>query len=139
MKRLLLATLSILCLISIAQAQSGEFNVRSTMYYAGGRCGRGTASGDRIVPHKVLSGEHRWVALSLDLYRAGFQFGDTIVVSGHKSDWVNGLWVVKDKMASRGKIDFLVHRSKGHTFQNSACTIRKKRADEDASDFVMED
>lgn len=126
MRRIFLALVTILSVFSLALAGDGEFTVRSTMYYAGGRCGRGTASGDRIVPKKVLSGEHRWVALSLDLYRAGFQFNDTIVVTDHKTPWVNGLWVVKDKMAHSKKIDFLVHRSKGHTFRNSTCTIRKK-------------
>lgn len=126
MRRIFLALVTILSVFSLAMAGDGEFTVRSTMYYAGGRCGRGTASGDRIVPQKVLSGEHRWVALSLDLYRAGFQFNDTIVVTDHKTPWVNGLWVVKDKMAHNKKIDFLVHRSKGHTFRNSTCTIRKK-------------
>ena len=33
---------------------------------------------------------------------------------------------LQDKMAHSKKIDFLVHRSKGHTFRNSTCTIRKK-------------
>lgn len=126
MRRIFLALVTILSVFSLALAGDGEFTVRSTMYYAGGKCGRGTASGDRIVPKKVLSGEHRWVALSLDLYRAGFKFNDTIVVTDHKTPWVNGLWVVKDKMAHSKKIDFLVHRSKGHTFRNSTCTIRKK-------------
>ena len=54
------------------------------------------------------------------------QASSTIVVTDHKTPWVNGLWVVKDKMAHSKKIDFLVHRSKGHTFRNSTCTIRKK-------------
>lgn len=126
MRRIFLVLVTILSVFSLALANDGEFTVSSTMYYAGGKCGRGTASGDRIVPQKVLSGEHRWVALSLDLYRAGFQFNDTIVVSGHKTPWVNGLWVVKDKMARSKKIDFLVHRSKGNTFRNCTCTIRKK-------------
>lgn len=129
MKRLFSIVLIILCVSSIAFAQK-EFSVKSTMYYAGGKYGKGTASGDRINPDKVLSGEVRWVALSLDLYRAGFSFNDTIVVTGHKTPWVNGLWVVKDKMAHSGKIDFLVHRSKSSTFKNCTCTIRKKRPGE---------
>ena len=130
MRRIMLAFIAVISVFTLALANEGEFTVKSTMYYAGGKCGRGTASGDRIVPSKVLSGEHRWVALSGDLYRAGFQFGDTIVVSGHQTPWVNGLWVVKDKMAHSKKIDFLVHRKQASTFRNSTCTIRKKLDDE---------
>lgn len=125
MKRLFSIVLIILCFSSIAFAQK-EFSVKSTMYYAGGKYGKGTASGDRINASKVLSGEDRWVALSPDLYREGFRFNDTIVVTGHKTPWVNGLWIVKDKMAHSRKIDFLVHREKAKTFRNSPCTIRKK-------------
>ncbi|MDO4511046.1 MAG: hypothetical protein Q4B68_04405 [Bacteroidales bacterium] len=131
MKKILFAILALLSICPIAWAQSSEFDVKSTMYYAGGKFGSRTASGSRIEPAKVLSGEHRWVALSLDLYRAGFNFGDTIVVTEHKTPWVNGLWVVKDKMASSRKIDFLVHRQKGRTFRNSPCKIRKKLPGED--------
>ena len=77
-------------------------------------------------PHRSEEGAFWRTPLGGTLYRAGFQFGDTIVVTDHKTPWVNGLWVVKDKMAHSKKIDFLVHRSKGHTFRNSTCTIRKK-------------
>ena len=126
MNTLFITLISLFCVIMISWAQTNEFQVKSTMYYAGGKYGTHTASGDRIHPHKVLSGEVRWVALSLDLYRAGFAFGDTIVVSEHKTPWVNGLWVVKDKMAHSRSIDFLVHRQKRGTFYNSVCTIRKK-------------
>ena len=125
MNKLFLTLVAAFC-VMIAWAQTNEFQVKSTMYYAGGRYGTYTASGDRIVPAKVLSGEVRWVALSKDLYRAGFSFGDTIVVSNHKTPWVNGLWVVKDKMAHSRCIDFLVHRQKRSTFRNCVCTIRKK-------------
>ncbi|MDD6833123.1 MAG: hypothetical protein PUE80_08205, partial [bacterium] len=93
MNKLFITLISLFCVIMISWAQTNEFQVKSTMYYAGGKYGTHTASGDRIHPHKVLSGEVRWVALSLDLYRAGFAFGDTIVVSEHKTPWVNGLWV----------------------------------------------
>lgn len=126
MNKFLITLLAIITITAAMWADSKEFKVRSTMYYAGGKYGTYTASGDRIVPAKVLSGEVRWVALSQDLYRAGFAFGDTIVVSGHKTPWVNGLWVVKDKMAHSRCMDFLVHRQKGKTFRNSECTIRKK-------------
>ena len=64
-------------------------------------------------------------------FRRRYSLANTVgwhsrVVTDHKTPWVNGLWVVKDKMAHSKKIDFLVHRSMGHTFRNSTCTIRKK-------------
>lgn len=121
MKKLLVILMTIFSLAAVASGKSHD--VFGTMYYA--RTGDHTASGDRIVPTKVKSGEHRWVALSLDLYRAGYRFGDTIIVTSETNPYMNGYWVVKDKMAGRKKIDFLVHRSDARKFRNGRVTIRK--------------
>ena len=112
MKQLFVILISIIGLATMAQGQSHD--VYATMYYATrGGC---TASGSRVVPSKVKSGEHRWVALSRDLFKAGYRMGDTIVVTSANNSFVNGYWVVKDKMAGRRKIDFLVHRSDARKF-----------------------
>ena len=124
MKKLVLLLIAMVSIMAFAETK--EYSVYGTMFYAGGKNGKGTASGDKIIPDKVKSGEHRWVALSKDMYAAGFRFNDTIVVTGAKADWVNGEWVVKDKMAGSKKIDFLVHRSQGKLFKNGQVTIRKK-------------
>lgn len=95
MKQLFVILISIIGLATMAQGQSHD--VYATMYYATrGGC---TASGSRVVPSKVKSGEHRWVALSRDLFKAGYRMGDTIVVTSDNNSFVNGYWVVKDKMA----------------------------------------
>ena len=107
MKQLFVILISIIGLATMAQGQSHD--VYATMYYATrGGC---TASGSRVVPSKVKSGEHRWVALSRDLFKAGYRMGDTIVVTSANNSFVNGYWVVKDKMAGRRK----TQRQRDHT------------------------
>ncbi len=106
-------------------ADTAGYRVYATMYHP--EFGTHTASGDRIQSKKVKNGEHRWVALSLDMYRRyGFKMGDTIIVTSDKCDWVNGEWVVKDKMRGSRKIDFLVHRDHKHKFRNGYVRIRRK-------------
>ena len=132
MKQLFVILISIIGLATMAQGQSHD--VYATMYYATrGGC---TASGSRVVPSKVKSGEHRWVALSRDLFKAGYRMGDTIVVTSANNSFVNGYWVVKDRMAGRRKIDFLVHRSDARKFRNGSVTIRKM---DDSDEMVVKD
>lgn len=87
--------------------------VRATKYYAGHNCGWVTADGSRINNAKVKTGEHRWVALSHDMFKKhGFKLGDKIHVESD-NPILQGEWTVKDKMATRLKnsIDFLFTRN----------------------------
>lgn len=107
---------------------NASVTVHGTMYYTS--YGSRTASGDRINASRVKAGQDRWVALSRDMFRSGFKMNDTILVNSDVNPKVNGLWVVKDKMAGRKKIDFLVHRSNCSGFRNGKVTIRKMDADD---------
>lgn len=80
----------------------------ATYYFA--KTGARTASGDRINPEKVKSGEHRWIAISRDLKRK-FKIGDTVIIISKYCPELNGEWVILDYMGPkwRNKIDFLVH------------------------------
>ena len=102
---------------------SANHTVRATKYYAGHNCGWRTASGDRINKQKVRSGEHRWVALSHDMFKKhGFKMGDKIRVESD-NPVLKGEWIVKDKMAPRLRkaIDFLFTRDmKGF---NNPCKV----------------
>lgn len=66
-----------------------------------------TAWGDNIdLAHPE---KHRWIAVSPDLERIGFNHNDTVWVTG---TWVyDGWWIIKDRMhhMQRAKIDFLVN------------------------------
>ena len=101
--------------------------VRATKYYAGHNCGFVTADGSRINVGKVHNGQHRWVALSHDMFRKGYRLGDKIMVTSSNRR-LNGVWVVKDKMGprKRNSIDFLMTRGNSKWF-TSPCkvTIRK--------------
>lgn len=114
--------------LSAWAASNPEVSVRGTMYYTS--YGTHTASGDRINAARVKAGQDRWVALSRDLFRSGFRMNDTILVTSEVNPMVNGLWVVKDKMAGTKNIDFLVHRSKSRGFRNGKVVIRKMDADD---------
>lgn len=97
--------------------------VRATKYYGGHKCSWVTASGDRINNQKVRAGEHRWVALSHDMFKKhGFKMGDKIRVESN-NPVLRGEWIVKDKMAPRLRkaIDFLFTRDmKGF---NNPCKV----------------
>lgn len=94
-----------------------------------------TADGSRIIPHKIISGEQRWIAVSQDFIRQGIvQYGDTVIIEVNpQSYWkysgeqfgktpaylkknkdvvreMEGEWVVRDCMNKRYRkcIDFLV-------------------------------
>lgn len=113
----------IMCVITV----DANHKVRATKYYGGHNCGWMTADGSRINNAKVNSGEHRWVALSPDMFNKGYKLGDKIHVTSDNPR-LNGVWVVKDKMASsvRNGIDFLMTRQNSKDFVNPCTvTIRK--------------
>lgn len=120
--------LSVLFVLMIFACHSNaQHCVRATKYYAGHGCGWVTADGSRINNKKVESGEHRWVALSPDMFRKGYKLGDRIRVTS-KNPRLNGVWVVKDKMAKSvcNGIDFLMTRSNSKAFTNPCkVTIRR--------------
>ena len=104
-----------------------EHTVRATKYYAGHNCGVITADGSRINVSRVHNFTDRWVALSPDMFKKGYKFGDVIHVTSN-NPVLNGHWVVKDKMASykKNSIDFLMTRGNSREFNNPCkVTIRK--------------
>lgn len=104
-----------------------QHTLRATKYYPRHNCGIVTADGSRINVDKVHSGEHRWVALSRDMFRKGYKFGDRIFVTS-KNPRLSGIWVVKDKMGlrKRNSIDFLMTVGNSKKFVNPCnVTIRK--------------
>lgn len=109
------ALLSLSCTFNI----QSQHRVRATKYYAGHNCGHITADGSRINNNKVNSGEHRWVALSRDMFRKGYKMGDVIYVDSDNVS-LKGYWVVKDKMGARHSncIDFLMTRTNSRGFTN---------------------
>ncbi len=108
MKHLLMAAIAVMGLSAMAQT----LNVNGTYYYPGGKLAWKTASGDRIDSDKLKNREIRWVAVSPDVFAAGFKMGDTIVVQCDKAPRLNGKWVIKDRMGKRThrSVDFLVAR-----------------------------
>lgn len=124
-------------IIALSVWASEEYTVYGTYYHPS--YGTHTASGDRIVSSKVKSGEHRWVALSRDMFRKnGFKLNDTILVTSEDNPCVNGYWVVKDKMGGHKKIDFLMHRTCVKDFRNGQVTIQKVEGVE-FDDFEMDE
>lgn len=129
MKKILLLFIALIVSSAAwASDNTSETTLYGTMYYTS--YGSHTASGDRVNAARVKAGKDRWVALSRDMFRAGFKMNDTILVNSTVNPMVNGLWVVKDKMAGRKKIDFLVHRSNCRGFRNGKVTIRKMDAED---------
>lgn len=128
MKRIKLVLLSVLALaVFLICSADTQHRVRATKYYAGHGCGYVTADGSRIDVKKVHNGTIRWVALSPDMFKKGYKLGDRIHVTSSNSR-LNGVWVVKDKMASwkRNSIDFLMTKENSKDFDNPChVTIRK--------------
>ena len=101
--------------------------LRATKYYPNHNCGMVTADGSRINIEKVHNFQHKWVALSQDMFRKGYRLGDLIHVTS-KNSLLNGIWTVKDKMGPRARnsIDFLMTRGNSKAFANPCkVTIRK--------------
>lgn len=107
-KVLIFILVTLVCTMEI----NAEHVLRATKYYAGHGCGWVTASGSRINNQKVKNGEHRWVALSPDMFKKhGYKLGDRIRVECDNPA-LRGHWIVKDKMANykKNSIDFLFTR-----------------------------
>ena len=125
MKKILFLLIS---LVALTAAAGDEYTLSATYYYPGSAgAGSRTASGDRIDVGRLKNQEIRWVALSRDMYRAGFNINDTIEVTSASMPQLNGKWVVKDKMGGHRRIDFLIHRSNASWFRTSKVTVRKVR------------
>lgn len=127
MKKVFLTAVIIILAVCGSINIFSNHQVRATKYYAGNGCGWVTADGSRINNAKVNSGEHRWVALSPDMFNKGYKLGDRIWVESDNSR-LRGEWVVKDKMAPRVKngIDFLMTRENSKTFTNPCKVTIKK-------------
>lgn len=124
MKKIL--TILMILMIGIVSLNANH-KVRATKYYAGHNCGMVTADGSRINISKVHTFEHRWVALSPDMFRKGYKFGDKIHVTSD-NPLLCGVWIVKDKMGPRktNSIDFLMTHQNSKSFNNPCMvTIRK--------------
>ena len=123
MKKILFLLISIMAFTAWA---GDEYTLSATYYYPGSAgAGNRTASGEYIDRTKLKNQEIRWVALSRDMYRAGFNINDTIEVTSASMPQLNGKWVVKDKMGGHRRIDFLIHRSNASWFRASKVTVRK--------------
>ena len=84
-----------------------------------------TASGRHIDLDDPI--KHRWIAVSRDLRKKYFRFGDTVYVSGTRV--YDGYWVVNDVMAPyhRNKIDFLIgDRNVCRTWHNVKIIINNR-------------
>ena len=68
-----------------------------------------TASGKHINPNNPAG--HRWIAVSRDLEKLGFVFGEKVLVTG--AEQMDGVYVVEDRMNKRWtkRIDFLVNET----------------------------
>ena len=98
----------LLLILFISFTAFGQYTLTATKYYPGHNgMGTITASGSKVNINSLNSGKIRWVALSHDLLKT-FKYGDTIVVYSD-NPYLNGLWIVKDKMHKRWKhkIDFM--------------------------------
>ena len=117
----------ILLMVFALGSINANHKVRATKYYAGHNCGMVTADGSKINTSKVHSGEHRWVALSQDMFKKGYKLGDKIYVTSDNS-LLEGIWIIKDKMGprKRNSIDFLMTRGNSKGFQNP-CMVKIKK------------
>ncbi len=93
-------------------AMGQTLEVNGTYYYPGGGLSWRVASGDKIDPAKLDNRQIRWVAASPDIFAAGFQMNDTIMVTCESAPQINGKWVIKDRMGNRTRrmLDFLMSR-----------------------------
>lgn len=111
MRRLIIISLIILGWVVTVNGSSPKDLFTATFYYA--RSGSITADGSKVLPEKVKTGEHRWIAVSRDLRKSGeFNFGDTVIIESQECPGLNGEWIVKDLMGPvhTKRIDFLLHR-----------------------------
>lgn len=122
--------LFLLALLICSINASGQVTVTATKYHPGmGGAGWVTASGSRIDNNKLRNYEIKWVALSHDLFKKlGVKMGDEVIIEC-SNEKLNGVWVVKDKMAPRlrNHIDILLPRGDNMNFHAPIkVQIRKK-------------
>ena len=118
---------SIITVLAISISINAHHKVSATKYYPGHNCGMVTADGSKINVSKIHTFEHRWVALSRDMFRKGYKLGDKIYVTS-SNPLLRGVWIVKDKMGPRitNGIDFLMTRGNSKDF-GGRCTVRIKK------------
>ncbi len=122
--------LFLLALLICSINASAQVTVTATKYHPGmGGAGWVTASGSRIDNNKLRNYEIKWVALSHDLFKKlGVKMGDEVIIEC-SNEKLNGVWVVKDKMAPRlrNHIDILLPRGDNMNFHAPIkAQIRKK-------------
>ena len=122
--------LFLLALLIVSLNASGQVTVTATKYHPGmGGAGWVTASGSRIDNNKLRNYEIKWIALSPDMFsKLNVKMGDEVIIECANSN-LNGVWVVKDKMARRlrNRIDILLPRGDKMNFHGPIrVQIRKK-------------
>ena len=122
--------LFLLALLIVSLNASGQMTVTATKYHPGmGGAGWVTASGSRIDNNKLKNYEIKWVALSHDLFKKlGVRMGDEVIIEC-SNEKLNGVWIVKDKMAPRlrNHIDILLPKGDNMNFHGPIkVQIRKK-------------
>ncbi len=122
--------LFLLVLLFCSINASGQVTVTATKYHPGmGGAGWVTASGSRIDNNKLRNYEIKWIALSPDMFsKLNVKMGDEVIIECANSN-LNGVWVVKDKMARRlrNRIDILLPRGDKMNFHGPIkVQIRKK-------------
>ena len=122
--------LFLLVLLFCSINASGQVTVTATKYHPGmGGAGWVTASGSRIDNNKLRNYEVKWIALSPDMFsKLNVKMGDEVIIECANSN-LNGVWVVKDKMARRlrNRIDILLPRGDKMNFHGPIrVQIRKK-------------
>lgn len=126
MKKLLL-TLLLCCLGIIIQAQ--ELKCTVTVYNAvPSQCSGNhlkTADGSIINTQKLEAGELKWCAVSRDLLRSGYKYGDKIEILSSDS-LISGIYEIHDTSAPRftRHIDILMPK-RIHTGKWTGVKIRK--------------
>lgn len=118
---------SIVTVLAISISVNAQHKLSATKYYPGHNCGMVTADGSKINIRKIHTFEHRWVALSRDMFNKGYKLGDRIHVTS-SNPLLNGVWTVKDKMGPRVRngIDFLMTRENSKGF-GGRCTVTIKK------------
>ena len=126
MRKALFLLLLLICSINA----SGQVTVTATKYHPGmGGAGWVTASGSRIDNNKLRNYEIKWIALSPDMFsKLGVKMGDEVIIEC-ANERLNGVWIVKDKMAKRlrNRIDILLTKGEKMNFTSPIkVQIRKK-------------
>lgn len=127
--KLVLGVLTWLIISSWSSKDSYVFYPKATYYYA--KDNTFTASGEKVIPKRVKSGNDKWIAVSRDFINTDFAYGDTVIIESKECPGLNGEWVIQDIMHEQwtNKIDFLIHKDnvKDLKFYNPHKIIMKKK------------